>query len=371
MLKLKVISFIIIICLSFKSSAQVKNTKLKLFGDIRNRIENDWDSQKQDGTMRKDRSRLRLRFRFGFEYNYNSILQLGGRIRTGNPLGTQSPHTDYGNELIPKSLVLDKAYVKVKWHKGYFWAGKNSYPFWKQNEMFWDDDATPEGMAVSHTLYACNKNSIKLIGGYFLLDNSSSNSFNDKAKFWQTQAVFNFYLNNFNLQTAIGYLSFKENNSQPDLRLLDLNYHLVQTGTNISFPFIRGKNIKLGIDISYNLFDYKNSIYNKNQKTGYVGSIKYGNLNSSGNFLIGYYYAHIEKYAVVPGYAQDDWVRWGSSTVARSSNFQGHEFRIAYAFAKSHNIVIRLYLVNGIMPEKNQVQLESGKRLRIDWNLGF
>jgi len=371
--RIKAIRFVLLIflVLPIKNFAQQNNTKLKLFGDVRNRIENDWDSQKQDGSMRSDRLRMRLRFRFGFVYNFNNNIRFGGRIRTGNPLATQSPHTDYGNELIPKSLGLDKAYIKVKWQEGFFWVGKNSYPFWKQNEMFWDDDATPEGLAINHLLNIGGKNTLKLIGGYFLLDESKSNGLSDKAKFYGVQTVLDMKLSKTNIQTALGYLKFNEDTTQVDARLFDLNYQLIQVGAKVSFPFFKEKKLMIGGDISYNLEDYGSAFFNNNQKLGYVGSIKYGNLSTSGSWLIGYYFSHIEKYAVVPGYAQDDWVRWGSSTVTRSSNFEGNEFRIAYAFSKKHNIVARLYLVNGIVAEKKGSQLETAKRFRIDWNIGF
>jgi len=39
-------------------------------------------------------------------------------------------------------------------------------------------------------------------------------------------------------------------------------------------------------------------------------------------FQLSYYYAHIEKYAVIDYLAQDDWVRWENSNMTRSSNFK-------------------------------------------------
>ncbi len=364
--------FLISMCLTTNNSyAQNNSTKLKLYGNVRIRTENDWNSQKKDGSMRDDRYRARFRLRLGFTYKLNDNVSFGGRLRSGNPLATQSPHINFGDELVPKLINIDKAYIKVAWQSGSFWAGKNSYPFWKQNELLWDDDATPEGIAIKQTVKLNKQNKIDFIGGLFLLDNNISNGFGEKAKFFGVQTVINSSLGKIGVQTALGYYNFNENTAQVDVRLQDLDYQLVQAGANISFPIFREKKIKLGFDLSYNANSYAETMHNFNQVLGYVASVKLGSLSKSGDWLLGYYFAHIEKYAVVPGYAQDDWVRWGSSTITRSSNFQGHEIRIAYAFAKKHNLVARLYIVDGIETEAGGTYKETGNRFRIDWNIGF
>ncbi len=349
--------------------AQNKDNKLKLYGDVRIRTENDWDSQKKDGSMRDDRYRARFRMRFGFTYKLNDNVSFGGRLRSGNPMATQSPHVNFDNELVPKLINIDKAYIKASWNTGSFWAGKNSYPFWKQNEFFWDDDATPEGIAVKQTVKLNDKNKVDFIGGLFLLNDNDS--FGDKSKFFGVQTAFKGKVGNAGVQAAVGYYNFSEDSSKVDVRLQDLDYQLIQAGANVAFPILKGKKIKLGVDLSYNTNSYEETMHNYDQQLGYVASVKLGGLSKAGDWLVGYYFAHIEKYAVVPGYAQDDWVRWGSATVTRSSNLQGHEFRVAYAFAKKHNLVARLYIVDGIETEAGGAFKETGNRFRIDWNIGF
>ncbi len=367
-----VVAFLISMCLTTKNSyAQDNSTKLKLYGNVRIRTENDWNSQKKDGSMRDDRYRARFRLRLGFTYKLNDNISFGGRLRSGNPLATQSPHINFGDELIPKLINIDKAYIKASWQSGSFWAGKNSYPFWKQNELFWDDDATPEGIAIKQTVKLNKQNKIDFISGLFLLDNNISNGFGEKAKFFGVQTVINSSVGKTWVQAALGYYNFNEDTAQVDVRLQDLDYQLLQAGANISFPIFDENKIKIGFDLSYNTNSYAETMHNFNQVLGYVASVKLGSLNKSGDWLLGYYFAHIEKYAVVPGYAQDDWVRWGSSTITRSSNFQGHEIRVAYAFAKKHNLVARLYIVDGIETEAGGAYKETGNRFRIDWNIGF
>ena len=90
--------------------------------------------------------------------------------------------------------------------------------------------------------------------------------------------------------------------------------------------------------------------------------------------MFSYYYAHIPKYSVVDFLAQDDWVRWGlgNAVGTRSSNFIGHEFRLAYSFGRGFDVIVRTYVVKAIKKENlNQEVLETNNRFRIDCNFKF
>ncbi len=98
-----------------------------------------------------------------------------------------------------------------------------------------------------------------------------------------------------------------------------------------------------------------------------------GSIREKNQWLIAYIYAHIEKYAVVDYFAQDDWHRWGFSgaTGTRSSNFVGHEIRLAYAIGHKFNIMLRTYFVEGIAKATPASQIEQANRIRLDINIGF
>ncbi|MDP7397065.1 MAG: hypothetical protein QF541_09355, partial [Lentisphaeria bacterium] len=102
---------------------------------------------------------------------------------------------------------------------------------------------------------------------------------------------------------------------------------------------------------------------NKDRNDGWDVYAKLGSLKEPGDFLAGYYYARVEKYAVARHLSQDDWFRWGSATQTRSSDYKGHEIRVAYAFTKKINLVARGYLVDAISTG------EDGKRFRLDLNV--
>jgi hypothetical protein len=129
--------------------------------------------------------------------------------------------------------------------------------------------------------------------------------------------------------------------------------------------------ITLGVDIMHNSEDYSLAdpdpftVKNRNQDDGYVLSVLAGKSGASGDWLAGYYYAHLETLAVNASYAQDDWMRWGTANQTNASNFKGHEFRMGVTLTKKLNLLARLYLVDAI------TSVEDGMRFRIDLNYEF
>lgn len=363
---------VFVLSTSAYTDTNIQDDRLKLYGDVRLRLESDWDSTKSDGTERDDRDRMRGRLRFGFDYKYNDIVLFGGRLRTGSPESQQSPHVTLGDDSKPKKFNIDKLYIRANIANVQVWGGKNSFPFWKQNELFWDNDVTPEGVAASYRLELGSSSRLDINTGAFILsDSGASNRFNKKTRLLAGQAVGTWKLSRVGINASAGYFDFNDNPAEDNPALLNLDYRIWVLSfksviKNLPKPLI------LGIDYMKNTANYSTSMFNRNETTGYVFSVKYGGLKNKGDWLLGYYYAHIEKYAVVPYFAQDDWLRWGSSTQTKSSNFKGHEFRAAYAFGPKFNLVARLYLVNGITPESASANSkEDGNRFRLDLNIGF
>lgn len=366
-----VVVFILWLLATSVFAQETSKSKLSFSGDFRGRVELDRDSRKSDGTFRHDRDRARLRLRFGINYQYSDRVTLGGRIRTGSPDSPQSPHATLGNELRPKSVSLDRAFARVSTNKGFFWFGKNAFPFWKQNELFWDDDVSPEGFAGSYNLSGTGRVSVRGTGGYFFLDNPASNEFSDQSRMIAGQLVLSGKSEKVDYTIATGLYLFTENPDQKDVHLDDLDYQVGVISANASFKDLKYA-FSIGLDIMSNLENYDSALFNREKTHGYVAGITVGSLRNQGDWQMRYYYANIEKYAVVARYAQDDWMRWGSSTVTRASNFKGHEFRFSYALGAKHNLVARLYSIDGIEKESAAaIAKESGTRFRIDWNIGF
>ena len=121
-------------------------------GDFRFRVEEDWDSRKSDGTYRQNRSRLRYRARIGLEYRHDAHTLVGLRLRTGNPRKQQDPQLTLGDgfkEFGTLPIALEKAFFQTELKSFNIWLGKNTFPFRKQNELFWSDNVFPEGVHIN------------------------------------------------------------------------------------------------------------------------------------------------------------------------------------------------------------------------------
>lgn len=349
-------------CLLLTAPAQSQD-QLTFFGDFRARVELDRSSDTSDGAQRDDRDRMRVRGRFGFNYARSERVSFGMRLRTGSAAATQSSHVTLGDEFSHKSLQIDKVFARVGFEGGSAWFGKNSNPFWHQNEMFWDDDVTMEGLAAQ---YMFNE-FIEARGGYFVLDTPSSNTFSDQSHMVGGQIVFTHRA----INGAIGLTSFRENPDQSDARLEDMDYTIV-SGSLYGSIDAGDRPLRIGFDVASNMEDYDAAFHNADQTLAWVASLRYGPSSSTGDWQFRYYYAHVEKFAVVGRFAQDDWLRWGSATSTRSSNFAGHELRAVYTLGVNQNLVARFYRVEGLEIEQaGSASLESGTRIRLDWNISF
>ena len=101
------------------------------------------------------------------------------------------------------------------------------------------------------------------------------------------------------------------------------------------------------------------------QTDGYALLATWGTAKAKGQWSLGYYYVHIETFAINSSYAQDDWTRWGSAIESRPSNMKGHEFRFVFATSAKSNLTARLFMVDSI------TSVEDGSRFRIDYNYRF
>ncbi|MDM8559460.1 putative porin [Candidatus Parabeggiatoa sp. HSG14] len=348
---------------------------ISLSGDFRFRLEADWDSHKTNGSEREDRNRARIRARVNLNYDHEDWLAVGARLRSGSDDNHVSPHitiVDFDdNNTGDAHFNLDKWFFKVKNNGAWGWVGRNSIPFWKQNEMFWDDDATPAGIAAGFkknfggTGIAINTGYLSLPAGMQKFSGSlglAQAVLSTKVganKFTAAAGFMGFYANPENDKDA-EHKSLWDNNGKRDYRLWIASLQgKFKAGT---LP------LALGLDYMHNAKGYSETdidpftAANHDDTDGYVFSAKLGQLKNKGDWLLGYYYSHIETFAVNSSYAQDDWGRWNE----QGSNIKGHEFRAAYQAVKNLNIVARFYSVETITDDP-----QDGNRFRIDFNLKF
>ncbi|MEM9824091.1 MAG: putative porin [Bacteroidota bacterium] len=356
------------------------DTQIHFKGDFRFRVEHDWKSRKSDGTYRNDRSRLRYRFRFGLTKNLNSSYSIGARIRTGNINDQQGPHLTIGGgngEFGLSQIGFEKIYFRFENKHWWAWIGKNDYPFFKQNELLWNDNVFPEGAAVGWKLKAQNNWQIQPVVGHFIFK-SHQQTFDLDAYLFSAQIKSVWTINpQHRLMANVGNLYF---NNMPDIpdgqSTYHMNYHLFNTSFCYEFTGFRQK-ISAGFDLFYNTTDYtqegKMEEAYLNEKTGWVLNVKLGQLKKQSDFTLEFYYASIDKYAIVDFLAQNDWARWdysgNNASGSRLSNFSGYEIRAGYQLTHFFNLILRYYQIQEKVTP--QTFKENGQRIRLDLNVRF
>ena len=353
-------------------------TKLSFSGDFRFRVEQDWDSRKSDGTYRENRTRLRYRARFGVSYDYKDWISFGIRLRTGDPKKQQDPQLTLGDgfkEFSTLPISFEKVYANFshKWFSS--WVGKNTFPFEKQNELFWSDNVFPEGISLRGKFTFENKylQSLQVNTGHFILA-TNGKSFDSDSYFQGIQLVTTHWKDRLKLFPTFYYFS-KIPNIPDGNETFTLNYAIVHMGTNIEL--IKKPKITLAFDYYQNITDYKSndSIPQKfrNQKQGFVSSTSIGKLEKKGDWQLQLTYTYLERFAAVDFLAQNDWVRWDYSSQGspdgRLTNFKGFEVMAGYAIDKNMNLNMRCFIVDQIIPL--EIVKETGNRIRLDFNIRF
>lgn len=345
---------------------------LKLTGDFRARLEADFDSKRSDGTPREDRDRLRIRLRLGLEYAANEHFSLGLRLRSGSDDSHQSPHVtlvDFDdNDTGDADLNLDRWFAQARGERLWGWAGRNSLPLWKQNELLWDDDVTPVGLALGFERQTEGGGRLAVNTGYF----SPPVGMRDFAG---ELALGQLVYSSRRLTVAGALLAYDADRDDADaLRLLrrnGLRDYRLWVGSFQTRLEAHGRSLVLGVDLIHNGEDYPASdpdpftASHRDQTDGFVLSARLGETRAKGDWRAAYTYAEIEALAVIASYSQDDWMRWGSAVENRGSDFRGHELRFDYVLAKDLTLVSRLYLVESITTS------EDGSRFRVDLNYRF
>lgn len=353
----------------------VSTRRFRLYADFRTRIETDWDSQNQEGIPRDDRTRLRVRFRIGFQYEPDDHWMLEARLRSGQEESQQSPHVtilDFdGNDTGDASFNLDRWFLRGRWGGFWFWTGRNNLPFWRADELEYDDDVTAVGVALGWSR-DLPVGSLALQGGYF---SPPVGMLAFTGRMGGFQVLYRAELGGVRWVFAGLASAFQANPDDPDAAGL-----LTDNGFRDYLPLelsveatwdVKERPLAIVADLLHNAERYRTddpdpfTVENRDQTDGFAVGAFYGGLDRTGDWLIGYEYARIETLAVHNSYAEDDWVRWGTLTQIRASNMKGHELRGGYAFRENLNLLARLFLVQSI------TTVEDGKRFRIDFNYRF
>ncbi len=162
---------------------------VKISGDLRYRHE----TIEAEGDSRADRHRHRIRARLGIDGKVNEDWDVGLRIASGSsdPVSTNQT-LDSG--FSSKDLWLDLAYAH--WHPKTYagWdvmMGKMKNPLYRagKNQLIWDSDLNPEGIAAKYTTVFDERTQLFVIGGGFWVDEISSTTVAEEdVSLWSIQS---------------------------------------------------------------------------------------------------------------------------------------------------------------------------------------
>ncbi|MFT5402996.1 MAG: hypothetical protein ACI9DF_001828 [Verrucomicrobiales bacterium] len=342
-----------------------------IYSDFRLRYEVDFDSVRADGvTAREDRHRLRMRARLGLKIAPTEILTFDVRLRYGDSNSQQSPHVtlwqnegDYGDQ---SDVWIDRFMLRFAPENFAVQLGRMGLPFWQAHELYWDEDVFLDGTSLAYTAPLGDHTTMDFVAGTWLLpDGPDDHDFSERSLLAASQVKLTHEFSNIGTLTIANSLLFVEDNSAVVNRTNDdINYAInaldLQYKTSAcSIP------LTIGATWIHNFNEGPSGDIGKNETEGFALYGAVGALARKGDWLLGYHYADIGKYAVARFLAEDDWDRFGTATQTRSSDFRGHELRIGYSLADNLNLIVRAFHVDTITTR------EDGNRLRLDLNYKF
>ena len=366
------IFFILLPYISAFSQEKPKQKKLQFSADARIRFEQDWNSQKSDGTFRDDRFRLRFRVRAGMKYKPKDWAEFGIRFRTGYPEKQQDPHLTIGDgyhefETVP--IGFDKLYFRMQYFRFDFWIGRNTFPFEKKHELFWGDNVWLDGFYLGASFETEAKwiDSVKYSGGLFTIINNYS-TFSSESFIGMLQVSSKHLDKRLSIFPSFYYFA-----QMPDIPDGNENYRFNYAIFHLGAEYMMQEpRLTFGLDFYQNLKNYQSDEnipdFLKNEKSGVVGHIVWGELKKKGDFSAGVYLTYLERYSAVDFLAQNDWVRWDysgqGSRDGRLTNFKGLELIAAYKISKRFELKMRYFKVEQLLPYGSY--LETGDRIRLD-----
>ena len=354
--------------------AQAGDTlKLTYRSDVLFRIEEDWNGLRSNGASYDDRTRMRVRARFGVEAA-RGPMRAGLRLRSGTSFKQQDPNITLGGgdaEQGPLPLTIDRAYIQF--NKGRFaaWGGKDVFPFYRLDELFWSDHVCPEGLFVS--AYAGKKDHksggrLTANAGHFII-RASNKGIDDDANLNAGQLVYRRIAPKYTVDLVSGLFAFANIPLLPDHPdTTRYDHPIMQSQAKVLLNIGRG--ICLGVEQSLNL-DPPNDLPTEelnDQGFGLAAHLSYGRTKAGGDYLIGYSWCRLQKFSAIDYLAQNDWARWDHSATGSPdgslTNMQGHRITLAWMPLDGLKLALIGYFVERIVDEGTHT--ERGDRVRFD-----
>ncbi|MGB7582540.1 MAG: putative porin [Sedimentisphaerales bacterium] len=358
-------------------SALPENAKwienMKISGDLRYRYEG-IDSQTKGKWSSKGESdsieRNRLRARIGIYDKINDEVDVGFRLGSGSNGDPTSTNQTEGDAFSKKPIWLDQAYFD--WHPkditGFdFIGGKMVNPFYRvgTNELIWDVDLNPEGLAAKYELPINDSLKAYINGGGFWVGNPDNvdTSAGASTSLWGIQSYLkNTFEDKSYLLGGMSLYTYGNIKGEPNVSSTwGKNSFFGNTSVNGTY--------KYGYDIVEGFAEYGTKIadfpvavfgdvaHNTDAPSGknngwLIGTI-FNKAKDPGSWQIGYDYRDIESDAVAGQFNYSDFDGGGT-------NAKGHQFNFVYQLAKNFQTCLT-YLI-----DENRTTNDKYRRLQAD-----
>lgn len=332
--------------------------RIKWSGDLRYRHEHLDQETTSSGRWNPSRDRHRIRARLMLEAVVNDEWGVGFRLATGSsgkggdfegdPVSTNQ---DLGNSFSSKNIWLDLAYfdyhpLAVEGLNVY--GGKIKNPFYRvgDNQLIFDGDLNPEGIAFTWQKPLNDRDTLRLAGGGFWVDESSGSA-TDPSLFG-AQAMITRTIGNPDKATAgVSYYSFGGIKGHAGLP--------AQWSSSSSFM---GNSNSGGVYTSdYDVFEafgeyatechgtplsffgnwIKNIAATSSEDTGWLIGTKINKAKDPGSWEASYMYENIEADATFGAINDSDFIGGGTDG-------KGHIFDLTYQVSKNVQTALTYFL---------------------------
>lgn len=309
-------------------------------GDLRYRFETIDDALKKDADGDEyTRYRNRIRARLGAEAKLSDELKAGVQISTGDadPIsGNQTLGDGFAKKPFQLSLAyVDYAFFSEKTHKLNAIAGKMKNPFFVVAEdLVWDSDATPEGLALKGQLGNDVVTLMASAGSFWVQERSAD----DNLMLYAGQLATKIHLpGDAALTLGAAVYAFRDIQGQDVIDWEDKNSSFGNSTVDGSVsgdttnkawmteftpvvPFAKLDLDVAGLPVSVFVQQVTN-VDADEEDQGFSAGLSLGKAKDPKSWEIGYSYAELEKDAVVGFLTDSD--RWGGGTDGNSHRIYG------------------------------------------------
>ena len=345
---------------------------MKISGDLRYRYEgiDSWSKGKWSSKGESDSiERNRLRARVGIYDKINDEVDVGFRLGSGSNGDPVSTNQTEGDAFSKKPIWLDQAYFD--WHPkaitGFdFIGGKMPKPFYRvgDNQLIWDDDLNPEGLAVKYEMPLSDSLKAYINGGGFWVGNPDNpdTAVAASTSLWGIQGYLkNTFENKSYLLGGMSYYTYGHIEDEPNVSSTwGKNSFFGNTSSGGTYKY--GYDIVEGFaEYGTKIADYPVAVYGDvAYNTDAPGSINnawligttFNKAKDPGSWQLGYNYREVQSDAVVGQFNDSDFNGGGT-------NARGHWFNFTYQLAKNFQTGLSYFIDENITTNDKYRRLQA------------